>query len=239
MKFSERSTMGGTEGHTVIIPCVQCQAQTEHTVVKSTCVSVRGPEYDQWDEYQILQCKGCRLVSFRHESKNTEDMVLDDAGDVQLASSEEVYPPRIVGRREMRGLESVPATVRRVYSETFRAVAASQPILAAAGMKACLEAVCKSKRVSGYRLSTKIDRLAATGLLTQRDAGVLHRTRFLGNRALHSIKESGTHELLAALDIIEHLLSGIYVLERRAQSMPRRRPRRRGTTVSTKPSKGK
>lgn len=227
MKFTERSPKGGTEGHTVIIPCVQCQSQTEHTVVKSMCVSVRGPEYGQWDEYQILQCKGCRSVSFRHESKNTEDAVLDDTGDKQLEGREDVYPPRIVCRREMTGLESVPASVKRVYSETFRAVAASQPILAAAGIRACLEAVCKNKRVSGYRLSTKIDRLAAVGLLTQRDAGVLHRTSFLGSRALHSIKEFHTRELLAALDIVEHLLSGIYVLERRARSMPRRQPRRR------------
>jgi hypothetical protein len=92
--------------------------------------------------------------------------------------------------------------------------------LAAIGIRAVVDAVCKDKGCSIPRdLEKSIDRLVEKGLLVADQAVFLHLQKFMGNAAAHEIAPPEQAELLAALDIAEHLLINLYILEVLAQKM--------------------
>lgn len=57
------------------LPCIKCLGKTTHKVLVS--VNVRGEQADgdwslQWcDDYQIVECSGCKSKSFRNVSSNS------------------------------------------------------------------------------------------------------------------------------------------------------------------------
>jgi len=63
------------------------------------------------------------------------------------------------------------------------------------------------------------------GVLTTEGAEILHSTRLLGNLAAHEVKAHSIEELSAAMDVAEHLLTSVYVLPKRALSLPKRKKR--------------
>jgi hypothetical protein len=61
------------------LPCQSCVGKTAHKILVS--VDVRGSEgdadfsFDWISEYQTVQCGGCKSISFRTESSNSEDYI--------------------------------------------------------------------------------------------------------------------------------------------------------------------
>jgi hypothetical protein len=64
----------------------------------------------------------------------------------------------------------------------------------------------------------QIDDLTKQGVLTTDGAAILHKLRTLGNTAAHEVKPHTQKQLGLALDVVEHLLMGVYVLPARASS---------------------
>lgn len=64
----------------------------------------------------------------------------------------------------------------------------------------------------------KIDYLVKQGVLTTEGATILHKIRTLGNNAAHEVKPHDYVELGLALDVIDHLLQGVYILPYHANS---------------------
>jgi hypothetical protein len=95
-------------------------------------------------------------------------------------------------------------------------------VLAGIGIRTLVESVCKHKRIKGRDLKQRIDGLAAAGILGSAEAKILHRLRFLGNKAAHEIKEPTDVELSAGMDVADHLLMTAYLLAQKAQKLPSR-----------------
>lgn len=81
------------------VPCIKCEGKTAHKVIAS--FDEHGEQGDsrftfEWHvENQIVQCLGCKLVSFRKASSNSEDYEqIGDEWDTRIV--EELYPSRIV-----------------------------------------------------------------------------------------------------------------------------------------------
>jgi hypothetical protein len=113
----------------------------------------------------------------------------------------------------------LPNKVRGVYEETLTALGNRAPILAAIGIRAVVEAVCKDKGCTQGNLEKKIDLLVKKGHLASDQAHFLHLQRFMGNTAAHEIEPPEQDELAAALDIAENLLATLYVLPKLAKKM--------------------
>lgn len=86
------------------------------------------------------------------------------------------------------------------------------PILAAIGIRAIIESVCKDLNTGKRNLEKNIDSLADLGHLSKTQADMLHNHRFMGNVAAHEIQPPKPANLIAALEIAETLLKTIYVL---------------------------
>lgn len=212
-----------TQNREFELACQKCAGKTTHRALVT--VDVRGSEGDSnfsfdWStDHQIVQCLGCKSVSFRIASSNSEDYYPIGDNEYEYDVAERLYPPRLEGRRGL-GDDTVylPAKVRQVYDETLLALSVQAPVLAAIGLRVLLEAVCQEKAATGADLFKKIDNLVEQRVLTPTSATVLHRIRALGNAAAHEAKPHSERQLTLAMDIVEHLLKDVYILPRQAES---------------------
>lgn len=212
-----------TQNVEVEVPCQQCVGKTTHKALVT--VDVRGSEgdyrhsFDWSDDYQIVQCLGCKSLSFRIGKTNSEDYYQVGEDEWEYGLSEKLYPPRLEGRKGL-GNDTVylPANVRPIYDETLIALSVQALILAAIGLRALVEAVCQERKAKGSDLFKKIDSLVEQRVLTPAGARILHKIRTLGNAAAHEAKPHSEKQLALAMDIVEHMLKDVYILPKQAES---------------------
>lgn len=164
----------------------------------------------------MVRCRGCETISFAQYSWNSEDTDYEDQPIQTLI----LYPSRTI-RKPIERYYCLSDIVRKIYLETLTALSNKAPILAAIGIRAVVEAVCKDKGCNGHNLENNIDLLVEKGHLASDQASFLHLQRFMGNAAAHEISPPVQTELEAALDIAETLLTNLYILPRLAEEMTR------------------
>lgn len=142
------------------LPCIKCLGKTTHKVLVS--VDVRGEETDgdwslDWcDDYQIVECSGCKSKSFRNVSSNSEDYYPISDTEWEYGELELLYPSRIEGRKTLENDEHyLPFKVRRIYKETLSALNNNSPVLAGIGLRALIETICKEQNAEGGNLFKK------------------------------------------------------------------------------------
>lgn len=201
---------------TTKLECTECHRATSHDILYSANVGDSDKEsgIDWGAEHNTVQCRGCGTISFVVQSWNSEDC--DEHG--QPITFQELYPSRTI-RKPIENYYYLPGKVRGVYEETLTALSNKAPILAAIGIRAVVEAVCKDKGCTAGNLEKNIDLLVEKGHLAADQADFLHLQRFMGNAAAHEIAAPEQAELGAALDIAENLLINLYVLPVLAQKM--------------------
>ena len=79
IKETQETKINKTQGEEEQLPCVKCDGKTHHKVLLS--VDESGAEHNgyriecDWDvHHQIVQCQGCKEISFRRASTNSEDI---------------------------------------------------------------------------------------------------------------------------------------------------------------------
>jgi hypothetical protein len=191
MAVTQKEEINLTQGNEVQCPCSECSGRTFHKILLSLDTSGEERERDwefYWNaHYQIIQCQGCKSVSFRRTSSNSEDFDPHEG----YIMREDLFPSRIEGRRGINdGVMYLPSKVQRIYNETLQALNSKSPVLAGIGLRALLETVCKEEAATGDNLFKQIDDLVAKNILTPAGAKILHRLRILGNEAAHEVKAS-------------------------------------------------
>jgi hypothetical protein len=208
-----------TVGEEHALPCRTCAGKPDHKVLASVDVDDHNEDASWYDHYQVVQCGGCKTISFRKTSSNSEDLVQVGADEWEHTIYESVYPSRIAGRIGLGAdVSYLPATVRRIYEETQIALMGASPVLSGIGLRALLETVCKEKAAVGRDLLKKIDYLVTANVLTPASAAILHKIRTLGNAAAHEVKPHSEKQLGLAMDIVEHLLRDVYILPRQVEA---------------------
>ena len=192
-----------------------CSGQTEHDVLARANTQDSDENMSWWSGYQIVGCRGCKTISFRQSSSNSE------AGHYQIGENEwyvdesiKLYPPRTA---DTRGLSSddtyyLPDMLLVIYEETRIALINAMPVLAGIGLRAIVETLCKDQKVTGNNLQQQIDALVTGGLMTKQQAAILHKIRTLGNKAAHEVAPHPAEQLGLAMNVVEHLLEGTYIV---------------------------
>lgn len=199
---------------------MSCGRETNHDILASHKEKGFEPNYEIHfgADFQIIRCCGCDTVSFRESRWNSEDI---DYETGELNPEVKIFPDRASGRNIINGSEHFPQKTRKIYVEVLKAMNASCGLLAAIGLRALIESICLDQKCVGKDLKDRINGLASQGLLSTKQADVLHKHRFLGNVAAHEIESPQPVELIAALEIAETLLKTIYVIpELEAQIQP-------------------
>ena len=192
------------------ISCENCKKETWHEIAKEHQQSCFDDDirYDKIFEAQILRCCGCDCLSFR---------LLEHPFDCETNGKtvEYLYPERRL-KRERKYFRSLPDSIKQIYHETVTAEDYGLYILTAVGIRAILEAIIADKKdkislSKGSSLGSRIDQLEH--LLGEQVLSTLHDFRFLGNKAVHSLKAPTSLELHRALVVIEYIMSFFYGLE--------------------------
>jgi len=172
--------------------------------------------------FQLIQCQGCDHISFRKGFSEAQGFSQNNWSAEGDDFTVRIYPPRIAGRRKLERAFLMPNTVGKVYEETQTALCNEQPILAGAGIRILVECLYREKNAQGRNLESKIDDLVGLGILTQAGATILHGLRILGNESVHEIHEIRRHEdgtLHTAMDIVETVLTNVYILPKMAEEL--------------------
>jgi hypothetical protein len=231
------------KGKVCDVLCPRCNVETEHRVLYSFdvygsepvgVVDEDGREYEiSWSKsHQIIQCGGCKTVSYRELSSFSD---VEDTNEV-------LFPIRSKGKLTAKDFLNAPTTLRRIYRETIDAFNSECLTLCAGGLRAIVEGICADKKIKkgpvevktkGKRsiqqrrsLDGKISGLREKGILTKAKAELLHAHRYLGNEALHDLEMPSVDELRLAIEIVEHVLEELYTLQDKAHEIKWRRKQR-------------
>ena len=229
------------------VPCTKCNGKTSHKVLQSLDYS--GCEWldtditiDWVDNYQIIQCQGCKSISFRRRSWFSEYQDYDWDG-----STEWLYPKRSERTLPIKDFRNVPTKIRRIYGETIECFNNEYFTLCAAGLRAIVEGICaeqgikdgpvevekkdgSKKTVRRKNLQGKISGLWEKGILTTKNSEILHEHRFLGNEAVHELSQPSIDELNLAIEIIEHTIDSLYEIPEKAIELQKRKAKRKKKT---------
>jgi len=107
----------------------------------------------------------------------------------------------------------MPEKIRLIYNEAIDSFNADCFILAGVAFRAVIEAICLEKEIPGSNLEKKINNLVRQKLITEKEANRLHSIRFIGNDSVHEMKVPHEKNLKMVLNIIEHLLNNIYLID--------------------------
>lgn len=195
--------------------CRDCCKKTNHNVLSDHTESHRD-EYQCDISYQILQCLGCDTKSFRKVFYDIEAAYPTYNDHWEVPEDVTVYPKAVEGHKEIDDLWELPDIVRIIYSEVLMALREDSKVLAGLGLRAAVEAVCNDLDIPGKSLEVRINKLASSGYISKNDAERLHGIRFMGNDAAHDIKTPKDATLSVALQIVEHLIASVYILENKA-----------------------
>jgi hypothetical protein len=196
--------------------CRNCNRETNHTVTALEVNSFSSQYFDFSDSFAIVKCLGCDTFSFRKEYTDSESFQYDDEGFPENEITIGVYPSTIDGHTPLNHIHSLPPDIKRMYQESIDALAAGCKVLAGVGFRAIIEAVCLEKRISG-NLETKINNLSKKGFITKNECNRLHSIRFIGNDSVHEMKVPKDESLRLVLQIVEHLLSNLYIIDAQAK----------------------
>lgn len=222
--------------------CNRCTNETNHLICQS--MDVVGEEFfdedkysfDWEDSYQIIQCQGCDLFSFRHLNYFSEAREWYSPDDFSDGTTTYLYPARTKNALQVKDYFHLSPPLRRIYRETIDCFNGESFTLCAAGLRAVLEGIChdhgvvdgvvkvvdqngKESAWKSAKLDGKIFGLAEKGILTEKQASMLHEHRFLGNDAVHELSQPSSTELKLAIEIIEHIFDSIYEMPEKANEL--------------------
>lgn len=199
--------------------CRTCKSITRNEVLYEHIEETDPEDYHERDTWQIVRCLGCHTTGFRHRNDDYDQVWEDSDGEVRHTVSMTVYPRVVRNHSGLKATYWLPALIRKVYRQTLSAYSDTAYVLASIGLRATIEAVCNHLEISGSNLEKRIDQLFKTGHVSNSDKKRLHAIRFLGNDAAHEVKEPRESDLRVALEIVEHLLNSVFILEKKSKSL--------------------
>lgn len=198
--------------------CRRCQYDTNHTIVYLEQKTESSPEENGYQiEYMIVECDGCESISFREDFNNYDVMYPDEFNNWCHEKKITLYPSTLRNHYGLKQVRNLPEQIRHVYEEAIEAFKAKCYLLTAVAFRTIIEAICIDKSISGKDLKNKIDNLVHARLITEKEGSRLHTIRFIGNDSVHEMAVPKQDALFLVLDIVEHLLKNLYIIDKEAK----------------------
>lgn len=211
------------------IHCNKCGTETIHKIfvahterqIIHEIIDYRNVDF--WEDITavVYRCGGCGEFLFKKYRIWSEDVPDFPEKDIVLLPKRNIPVLKIPER-----FQHVPAHIISLYREIIDTAVKKMVILCSAGIRAIIEAVCNDKGIKGaqiegkfnVKLRGKIIGLCEHGYLTKKHAESLLHHKFIGDKALHELKNPTMEELVASIDIIAHTLDSVYELDNKMNS---------------------
>ena len=200
--------------------CSSCKQLTWHDILAKASTSSDDDDFWWNIDYYLVKCCGCDEYTFLTESEDESDVEYDEYGNMTLNTKQKTYPIQQPIAEKLPDLWHIlPSKLNKIYNETLDTLNNHCYLLAAAGFRVIVEAICTEENIEGKSLETKINNLCKKGVITRNDRDRLHTIRFMGNDSVHSVKEPTKDQLLLVLEIIHNMLNNLYVLARKSSDI--------------------
>lgn len=198
--------------------CNACEKNTKQTILSVKTIYSNGEDdYPYTEHFQIMQCNGCEEVSFRKEFHDHYSFYEDEEGNATYDITIDTYPTLLKNHKPLSSTRALPAQIRTVYEQTILAFRGKSFLLTGVGFRAIIEAICLAEKISGKNLEKKINNLVQHKYITEKESERLHSIRFLGNDSVHEMEVPDERKLYLVLNIVEHLLKNLYLIDREAK----------------------
>lgn len=199
----------------ILAYCNMCRNYTNHNILfeKEQGYTGENEDINSTFKYRMVDCLWCGDISFQEEVIDHNQGFPDEDGEWENVGILTRYPPVLKDHRIIENWWLLPDTIELIYKESINAFKANCKLLAWAWFRGVIEAVCTDKEIKGRTLEERINNLAKEGLITKKECHRLHSIRFLGNDSIHEIMPPKTEQLELVLNIIEHILENIYVID--------------------------
>jgi hypothetical protein len=197
--------------------CLRCDFNTNHKEIHNHRIRSNDEYYDYSVDYIIVQCLGCERISFREEFTDIESAFPDENGNWTPDISVEIYPKKLRIKHTLENIHILPNRIKTVYEEAIKAYNSDCFILTGVAFRAIIEAICLEEDIPGGNLQKKINALVRKKLITEKESSRLHSIRFIGNDSVHEMKIPNEESLRIVLNIVEHLLNNIYLIDYNSQ----------------------
>lgn len=196
--------------------CNNCGRTTAHELISHRSVDEQDDDSGFWwtDTYDTLECRGCKSVCLRYG--------YEDAGGGEETA---FYPPP-VSRRSPTWRWNLPADMREMLDEIYRALHNDSSRLALMGARTLVDLLLTSQVGDVGSFKRKLVALQNKGVITAKHAEVLEAALDAGSAAAHRGFRPDTGDLNAVMDIVENLLQSIYHLEKLAIGLQKKTPAR-------------
>ena len=198
--------------------CISCRQETKHNILFVKEKMSNPEEYHCCEYYRVVECAGCENVSFRYEFHDFESYHHDEDGNDEYEINIDTYPKALKSHKTLNSTYNLPPKIKVVYLETILSFKAESFLLTGVGFRAVIEAICIEEKIKGSNLEQKINNLVKNKLITEKEAERLHTIRFLGNDSIHDMEVPTEKKLYLVLDIVEHLLRNLYLMDKEAKS---------------------
>lgn len=193
--------------------CPKCYQITNHKRLSTQKQSDPYSDFFWQYDYDVIQCLGCEHLQFRKGYHDESMLAYDENGELKPFNDYSYYPKHLNHHHKLNNLINLPVKIRSIYNETIKAFTNNCYLLAGAGLRAVIEAVSIERDINGKNLEIKINNLVKNKLITENDGNRLHSIRFLGNDSIHEMDIPKEEKLRIALQIIEHLLNNLYLID--------------------------
>lgn len=193
-----------------------------------------------WERYIIANCMGCRTPCFikEYDDVSMHFTVPDEHGEPIEINFEsiDVYPSEPIKNKpdeyNMIDFVFLPKLLNTLYRQVVANYELKHYLLAAVGLRMIIEGICndrsiidgyvidektktkklndKGQEVRSKSLGGKINGLEEKGLLTKKQAQILHIIRKLGNQTVHELNNPKRKIIKDGLDIIEITFKNVY-----------------------------
>ena len=199
--------------------CNICGGDKNHTILKQI-VKDKTQEINErfeisWnDAYYMLECCGCEKVHFLHTSWFSENT--DESGDVII---DKTYYPSSIFRPTPDWLYQLDREwhITKLVQEVYLAIRNDALSLAAMGIRAVIEAIMIDKVDDNGSFSKNLNEFKNKGYISLFQLNNINAALELGHASIHRGFIPEKEQIEFALDILEGLLHGLYILDKTAK----------------------
>lgn len=197
--------------------CSRCVRESNH-VVKAFTKLGRSEEYNIETFYMIVECAGCNNISYRTAIIDYDSSYSGNSELIEPDLTIESYPNSLKFHKALEDRWYLPRKIQVIYEEALKTFSVGSNLLTAVAFRSIIEAVCKHKSVQGSgNLEALIKNMVKEGLITKNEAQRLHAIRYMGNDSVHDFSIPKTQALYKVLDVVEHLLRNLYIIDKQLQ----------------------
>lgn len=226
--------------------CNNCSGTRKHDIlyhdkVKWTEEIDERHSVEGSNTYELLKCRGCEAVQYRHSSWFSEDWDPETGGpNLKI----ECYPPPMY-RKEPDWIQDfvivdggsffmppINDVIRSIFKEIYIALQNDAPQLAILGIRALLEEVMIEKVGDKGNFVANLKAFEQEGFISKKQKEVIEPVIEAGHAAMHRGFRPEKYIVSRLMDVTESIIETIYVNEMRikgiSKKIPARKPKSKG-----------